>query len=243
MDSDFVDEKEVSSSDDDNSDEEAFLRKIISQLKHEFLDEHLATDLVKRTISTVNTMMNRYAKMFYWFYKKIGNGGDVIVLQMLQTIVLRRFQLLTQYYKHLTENVLLKPSTISNINEEVAVLFNWFAIFRQSRYDTFSVQPTDLYSINLVIKAMRTYYSKERRLLSCRSVDNTVEGLIAARKWPVGGIPELHEAVLSQMHWARTVCGNPESLCDPTVYKHFCELMSASFYTGSFIAFESNCFY
>jgi hypothetical protein len=179
-------------------------------------------------------MMNRYAKLFYWFYKKIGNGGDVIALQMLQAIVLRRFQLLTQYYKHLTETVLLKPSTISNINEEVAALLHWFAIFRQSRYDTFTVQPADLYSVDLVIKAMRTYYSKERRLLSCRSADNTVEGLVAARKWPPGGLKELNDAVLSQLPWARSVCASPDLLSDPTVYKHFCEVMSASFYTGSF---------
>jgi hypothetical protein len=179
-------------------------------------------------------MMNRYAKLFYWFYKKIGEGGDVIVLQMLQTIVLHRFQMLTQYYKHLSEKVLFQPSTIANINEEVAALLHWFAVFRQSRHDKFPVNPSDLYSVDLVIKAMRTYYSKERRLLSCRSTANTVEGLIAARKWPQGGLNELHDAVLSQMPWARSVCANPQSLLDPNVYKHFCEVLSASFYTGTF---------
>jgi hypothetical protein len=61
-----------------------------------------------------------------------------------------------------------------------------------------------------------------------------VEGLVAARKWPPGGLKELNDAVLSQLPWARSVCASPDSLRDPTVYKHFCEVMSASFYTGSF---------
>jgi hypothetical protein len=179
-------------------------------------------------------MINRYAKFFVWLRKKSQDSdSDVNVLKMLQDVVLDRFQILMKYYTYLIETVLLKPSTVYNFNEEVGVLLNWFAIFRVSRHDTFSVKPSDLYSVNLIIKAMRKYYSKERHLLSCKSTENTVEGLIAARKWPQGGLKELHEAVLSQMPWARATCADPASLRDPTVYNHFMDLMCASFYTGT----------
>ena len=231
---DFVEDASCFSSSSSVDSEVEMHRLIVEQLKHEFLEEHLSVELVKRTAATVNTMINRYAKFFVWLRKKFQDSdSNINVLKMLQDIVLDRFQILIKYYKYLTEIVLLKPSTVYNFNEEVGVLLNWFAVFRASRKDTFAVKPSDLYSVNLVIKAMRKFYSKERILLSCKSTDNTVEGLIAARKWPQGGLKELHDAVLSQMPWARATCADPASLRDPTVYNHFMDLMCASFYTGT----------
>jgi hypothetical protein len=103
-----------------------------------------------------------------------------------------------------------------------------------SRDDQFSVQPADLYAVNLVIVAMRKFYSKERRRLSCKSVNNTVEGLMAAKKWPRGGLKELDDATESQMQWARDTCeNNPASLRDPTVYNYFLQLLAGKIYTGA----------
>ena len=235
-DQDYIDDdaSHYSSSDSDHSKEAEIHRIIVEQLKNECLEEHLSKELVKRTAATVKTMINRYAKLLAWFRNKSQDkDSDVNVLEMLQDIVLSRFQMLVKYYKYLTETVLLKPSTVYNFNEEVSVLLNWFAVFRDSSNDTFAVKTSDLYAANLIIKAMRKHYSKERRVLACSSSENTIEGLIAARKWPQGGLNELHNAVLGQMKWAREACADPASMRDPAVYNRFMDLMCASFYTGT----------
>ena len=235
-DEDYVDEPDDDSSDDVPSFEnDPLFNKIIGQLKAECLDLHLETDLAHRTVATVNTMINRYAKFFLWcFYQSELPDCDSNVLKMLQDIVLKRFQILTKYYKYLRETLRFQPSTVYNLNEEIFVLLNWFAIFRVSRDDQFAVQPADLYAVNLVIVAMRKFYSKERRRLSCKSVNNTVEGLMAAKKWPRGGLKELDDATESQMQWARDTCeNNPASLRDPTVYNYFMQLLAGKIYTGS----------
>ncbi len=219
----------------DNSPEnDPLFRIIIGQLKAERLDIHLEGELAHRTLATVNTIINRYAKFFVWcFYQSEIPGSDINVLKILQDIVLKRFQILTKYYKHMRETLLLQPSTVYNLNEEISILFNWFAVFRVSRDDQYSVQPADLYAVNLVIKAMRKFYSKERRRLSCKSTKNTVAGLMAANKWPRGGLKELDDAAESQMQWARDVCANPSSLNDPTIFSYFMQLLCAKFYTGA----------
>jgi hypothetical protein len=74
------------------------------------------------------------------------------------------------------------------------------------------------------------------RRLSCKTGDNTVEGLIAAHKWPQGGIKELDDAAEREMQWARDMCANRTSLRDPTVYNYFMQLLTAKFYTGALLA-------
>jgi hypothetical protein len=232
-DEDYADDSSDGFTDNNVVGNEMLQSKIIGQLKEEGIEIHLHSELVNRSLTTVNTMLNRYAKLFAWFHKKqVEIDADVNVLRMLNDIVLRRFQLLTKYYKYLRDVILSKPSTIYNLNEEVSILLNWFAVFRESR-DEHTVQAADLYAVNLVIKAMRKYYSKERRILACKSTSNTVEGLIKSKKWPRGGLKELHDVVLSEMQWARNIYEqNPSSVQDPTVYNRFMQLMLASFYTG-----------
>jgi hypothetical protein len=238
-DSDYVDEpddNDASSADvpDNSPDNDPLFRIIIGQLKAERLEMHLENELAHRTAATVNTIINRYAKFFLWcFYQSEIPGSNINVLKILQDIVLKRFQILTKYYTHLRETLLFQPSTVYNLNEEILILLNWFAVFRVSRDDRYSVQPADLYAVNLVVKAMRKFYSKERRRLACKSTKNTVEGLMAANKWPRGGLKELDDAAESQMQWARDVCANPSILNDPTVYSYFMQLLCATFYTGT----------
>ena len=209
-------------------------------LKDEDIEVHLATELVTRSAATVNTMINRYSKLLVWFYYKSDNVcSEINALQLLHDIVLRRFQLLTKYYKFLRDILLMKPSTIYNFNEDVAALLNWFVVFRVPRSEDYYVTANDLYSVNIVL--MRKFYAKERRILATQSVDNTIEALISARKWPKGGLKELHDAVLSQIPWARKVCSqNPSCIHDATVYSHFMQLLISVFY-GNRIVLTDVC--
>ena len=194
----------------------------------------MAAELIIRSASTVKTMINRFSKLLVWFYIKFEvKGSDINVLQLLMDLVLKRFQMLTKYYKHLRESLQFKPSTVYNFNEDVSVLLNWFAVFRvPGEEEEYSVTSNDLYGANLIIKAMRKFYSKERRVLACKSGDNTIEALVNVQKWPQGGLKELHDAVLSQMSWAKKVCAAQLYRHDPTVYNNYVQLTCASFYSG-----------
>jgi hypothetical protein len=190
----------------DSKCENEVLRKIVCvQLKDEDIEIHLATELVTRSVATVNTMINRYSKLLVWLYYKTVTPprSEINALTLLQEIVLRKFQMINKYYKFLRETLLMKPSTIYNFNEDVAALMNWFVVFRVSRNEEYYVTVNDLYSVNIILKAMRKFYAKERRILATQSVDNTIEALISAKKWPKGGLKELHDAVLSQIPWAK----------------------------------------
>ena len=225
----------IDSDSDSRYENEALHRTIVLQLKEEDIEVHLATELVSRSTATVNTMLNRYAKLLVWFHSKSEKSGcDINALKLLKNIVLKRFQMITKFYTFLRETQLFKPSTIYNFNEDVSILLNWFAVFRVSRNEEYDVTSNDLYSVNLILKAMRKFYSKERRILACQSVDNTVESLIAAKKWPKGGLKELNDAVVAQMPWARTVCSQPACVHDCTVYSQFMQVLISGFYTGMY---------
>ena len=227
-----------SSIDSEMCDCEILIEAAARQLKESDIEVHLAVELIIRSASTVKTMINRFSKLLVWFYIKFEvKGSEIDVLQLLMDLVLKRFPMLTKYYKHLRESLQFKPSTVYNFNEDVSVLLNWFVVFRVPGEDEYSVTSNDLYGANLIIKAMRKFYSKERRVLACKSGDNTIEALVSIQKWPEGGLKELHNAVLSQMSWARKVCAEQLYRHDPTVYNNFVQLTCASFYSGIHILF------
>jgi hypothetical protein len=228
------DDSDWTSSSIDSSENEMLHERAVSQLKDEDIEIHLASELVSRKYVTVNTMINRYSRMLVWFHSNFEKkDADINILQLLKDIILRRFQMLSKYYMFLRTTLQFKPSTIYNFNEDVSVLLNWFAVFRVSQQEEYFVTSNDLYGANLIIRTMRKVYAKERRMLACKSTDNTVEALIRLRKWPPGGLKELHDAVLSQMNWARNVCSATTSCTqDPTVYNNFLQLIVSSFFTG-----------
>ena len=240
-DSDWSCSSSINSATDSKCENEVLREIVFLQLKDEDIEVHLATELVTRSAATVNTMVNRYSKLLVWFYYKSDNVcSEINALQLLHDIVLRRFQLLTKYYKFLRDILLMKPSTIYNFNEDVAALLNWFVVFRVPRSEDYNVTTNDLYSVNIILKAMRKFYAKERRILATQSVDNTIEALISARKWPKGGLKELHDAVLSQIPWARKICSqHPSCIHDATVYSHFMQLLISVFYTGTVCIFDT----
>jgi hypothetical protein len=60
--------------------------------------------------------------------------------------------------------------------------------------------------------------------------DNSIEGLIAARKWPAGGLQELCQCVKSKLAWARDVCTANFQPC-ASIYNQFMQLFMASIFS------------
>ena len=66
------------------------------------------------------------------------------------------------------------------------------------------------------------------------SKDNSIEGLIAARSWPAGGLQELFECVQSTVQWARDVCTANYQPC-ASIYNQFMQLFMAAIFSCKYL--------
>jgi len=72
-------------------------------------------------------------------------------------------------------------------------------------------------------------FNKKRNIEQANSKENSIEGLIEARKWPVGGLQELSQCVMGKMGWARDVCTLSYQPC-VSIYNHFMQLFMAAIF-------------
>jgi len=225
-------ESNIDGDDDKDDSEECHL-----QLLDQGLDEHLKSPICNKSTAMTQTMMMRYTRFLVWLWNVIGVSttvtGGFNVCQLISSFITQHSQLLPKYYSHLKEAYLFKASTIIDHNEQFQVLVHWYAIYRV-RKDCFVVDPSQLYTINLIIKSMRKTFSRERKVQEAKSTDNTIEGLVLSRKWPKGGLQELSDAVVSQMDWARRLCvkGCVISL---SIYNLFMQVFMSSLFTSESI--------
>jgi len=204
------------------------------QLIEEGLDEHLKSPVCNKTAAMTQTMLTRYIRFLVWLWKQIGAAilvqGGFDVCYLISAFIVQHSQLLPKYYSHLKEAYLFKASTIIDHNENFQVLVHWYAVYRVHK-DTFPVDPSQLYTINLIIKSMRKAFSRERKIQEATSTDNTIEGLVKARKWPLGGLQELSDAVGSQMEWARRLCVKG-CIISLSIYNLFMQVFMSSLFTS-----------
>jgi hypothetical protein len=204
------------------------------QLIEEGLDEHLKSPVCNKSAGMTQTMLTRYIRFLVWLWKQIGAAilvqGGFDVCYLISAFIVQHSQLLPKYYSHLKEAYLFKASTIIDHNENFQVLVHWYAVYRVHK-DTFPVDPSQLYTINLIIKSMRKAFSRERKIQEATSTDNTIEGLVKARKWPLGGLQELSDAVGSQMEWARRLCVKG-CIISLSIYNLFMQVFMSSLFTS-----------
>lgn len=207
-----------------------------AQLKEEGLNEYLQWHKPNRSAATVASLVKRYARLVVWLFSSIGIWEALHAISVLHHLIMFESQTIEKYYYHLKTSLRFKPSTIYNTNEEMDEILDWFCCFRKGRNsvpDPWIVRESDLYSMKVVVKKSRKQLARERRYEAAVNSSNTVAELIATNKWPPGGLAELHDAVLSQMNWARDVAKSFSQQQDERIYKMFLELLLASLYTGS----------
>ena len=204
------------------------------QLIEQGLDEHLKSPVCNKSIAMCQTMLMRYTRFLVWLWKYIGAAicvqGGFDVCYLISSFIVQHSQLLPKYYMHLKEAYLFKASTILDHNENFQVLVHWYAVYRVDK-DCYPIDPSQLYTINLIIKSMRKTFSRERKVQEATSTDNTIEGLVKSRKWPIGGLQELSDAVGSQMEWARRLCVKG-CIISLSIYNLFMQLFMSSLFTS-----------
>lgn len=205
-------------------------------MKEEGLNEYLQWHKPKRTAATVASLVKRYARLVVWLFSSIGIWEALQVISILYHLIMFECQTIEKYYHYMKTSLRFKPSTIYNANEEWDAMLDWFCCFRKGRYtvpDPWAVRESDLYSMKVVIKKSRKQLAQARRYETATDSSNTVAELIAANKWPPGGLAQLHNTVLSEMDWARDAAKNFSQQKDERVYQMFLQLLLASLYTGS----------
>ena len=219
---------------DGGSNDEILLLDAQSQLKEEGLDEYLHWHKPKRDASTVQSLAKRYARIIVWLYSYLEMWQYLNIMEVLYHLIMIESRTIEKYYDYLRSSLRFKPSTIYNANEELEEMIEWFCCFRKGRYtDQWAVRESDLFSLRVVIKKSRKQLARERKYVAAIDSSNTVAELVASKKWPVGGLAELNDAVLGQMDWARSVAKQFGQQQDRRIYQMFIELLLASLYTGN----------
>ena len=206
------------------------------QLIEHGLEEHLKSPVCAKSIAMTQTMLMRYTRFLVWLWTTIGAAatiqGGFDVCYIISAFIVSFSQLLPKYYMHLKEAFLFKASTIIDHNENFQVLVHWYAVYRVQK-DLYFVDPSQLYTVNLIIKSMRKMFARERKIQEATSKDNTIEGLVNSRKWPVGGLQELNDAVVGQMEWAKRLCVKG-SIITLSVFNLFMQLFMSSLFTSKY---------
>ena len=229
-------EPENSSSDNEDSGitDDLLQVDVQTQLKEEGLNDYLSWHKPKRNLGTVSSLVKRFSRLVVWLYTYLGLWESLNAISVLYHLIMFASRTMELYYHYLKTDLQFKPSTIYNCNEELDELLDWFCSFRKGRKpsDSWAIRESDLHAIRVVVKKSRKLLARERRYAAAINPRNTVSELIAAKKWPLGGLAELNDAVLSEMDWARNIAKNFSRLQDARLYKMFLELVISSLYTG-----------
>jgi hypothetical protein len=134
------------------------------------------------------------------------------------------------FYRYLLKIKLLQPATICHYNLDISALLNWFVVFRHDRNAIFTLQYTDLYAVNKVTAGAGKLYNKLKKRVQAKR-PSCIEDLVAAGRWPAGGMKDLYDAVLSQLEWLRNVVDGG-TVITKDIYNLFTQLLSASMYVG-----------
>jgi hypothetical protein len=178
------------------------------QLNETDLPEFLKGEIGQRNPVAAGTFVSRAAYFLSWFRKAI-KTMEYNVYTLLHDFITSNYQMLPRYYRHLIGILMLKASTIVNYNEDLLVLFNWFAVYRSNRDTVYSLGPESLFATNLVVVAMRKLYNKLRRRETL-SGSTSIEDLTRDRKWPAGGVQQLYDAVLKELPWLQQLLADSE---------------------------------
>jgi hypothetical protein len=226
--SEYSDEPGNESSDDDLAFSEAsFMNDLVN---NEDLQTYLSSELCTKNEQASNTMMSRVANFLSWFATKLDNKQNGMS-SMINALITTHYKLLPRYLVHLTSVFMFKAGTVTNYIEDIMFFINWFVVFRVTELDDYPLECRHLHSITVVVKAMRKIYSKKRKA-DFNSEANSIEELIAQRKWPVNGISELYKACVDELPWLKRVIEDIASL-NKSSYDYFMELMCASAYSSS----------
>jgi hypothetical protein len=231
--------------DDDNNDGASFSNgsaahelkkaKIRDELMQSNLISFLGSKLSNKSSSSISTLLKRSIDFLCWFSnqeEERWTGLDA--LKLLQVFIVKRSDLLPDYYTYLSDVLLLKASTVMNYNEDFYSLVKWFTLYRENRFTVCRVHSSALFIVRDIVTTMRKTYAKLRKIDRSNEA-NSIEELIELRKWPSRGLNELYDAVAKERDWLETVIASLKSGVQLTrgMYNLFLQLLSASAYVSS----------
>jgi hypothetical protein len=204
--------------------------------RDEDLQSHFESSLCTKGRQACKTLQLRIASLCNWYSSNISRSN--ITTQTKHTtysvfyeLITTNYQDLAGYYSYLADVRKFKASTICNYNEDVSYFANWFVSLRRTRNVLYTLSPHDLHSIHIVINAMRKCYRKY--LLKERSAAPTsICELINRKKWPIGGLQELYDAVVAELSWLSRLLEHNYT-ASRNSYGNFMELLVSSAYVCS----------
>ena len=251
----FMDDSSSSSSsddgesDDDSSDDVDAITKLELFYKEQLKNQigfliHLSGDIVHRSHYGRGTLLTRVSNFFSWYniwiQRQRGSSDcDLSCEDLLYRFVKKDYALLSNYYEYLVKKKEFKASTILNYQEDILVVFQWFAYFRTATTSMsdddkcLEINPHDFAALMLMMDRMRIAYKKKRRVEKADG-PACIEDLQDEGKWPTNGFKDLNRAIMKDVKRWEIVFLNPEELrITKPLYNNFMRLLCASFYGTS----------
>jgi len=170
------------------------------------------------------------ANYIYWSHRTL-HGADInpqedIVVEFFKQLLNKHYALLQQYCGYLRDyGSRCAPETIMNYVRDLVHCFEWLALYAPEG----TCQGMEkLTGITHVVKLLNVSQSKAQK--TARSKSHTVEEKVRCGLMPEGGLQQLHQAILAELPWARTL---PKANIDAISVRRFMELMYTSMWTSS----------
>ena len=214
-----------SDSDYSNEDFKTESEYAVEMTEDDDLQSYLHSKLNNKGKSATKTMISRCANFFSWLSHRFKLSH--CYYSLLHMLLMIEYTVLTSYYAHLEEVLLLSPATILTYNDDILFIIRWFVCFRIQK--SFYVSASCLISVELVIKNLRKLYKKQQTLLDLAK-PRTVAQMVAEHLWPVDGMQGLSNAVRSQITWVHEVI---KGRIDKCTHGMFMELLCSAAYSES----------
>ena len=181
---------------------------VVDILKEKGIERHylsLAGGQLKS--AAIKYIMQRTALLLVWTYKSSENKDLPL---MTKDVLLWFFELITVYYS-LVETFLTEyldgirhfsPSTCINYICDIVKAVTWFVWFREERTQEFKIGGYDERGIVCLLQQLKKSLKPSLRK---QRLANSLENMIADRRFPVGGIAKLQEYMIDDIQWAYSI--------------------------------------
>ena len=181
---------------------------VVDILKEKGIERHYLSLAGGRLKSAaIKYIMQRSALLLVWTYK---SETEQSIPLMKNDVLLWFFQIITTSYslveKFLTEYLdtsrKFSPSTCINYICDITKAVTWFVWFREDRIQEFKIGGYEERGIMCILQQLKKSLKPS---LQKQRLANSLENMIADRRFPSGGIAQLQGYMIDDIQWAYSI--------------------------------------
>jgi hypothetical protein len=162
--------------------------------------------LCTKSKKACRTLQQRISTLCSWYTSNVNNTDGIshTVYSILFELIQFNYHELAMFFLYLNTVLMLKAATLCTYMDDIIFIAKWFVMLRQTRIIMYKSGPQDLQGLKMVLAATRKIY-KKRLVEEQSSAPDSIEELIQVKRWPLGGLQELFDAVVNELPWLTKV--------------------------------------